>query len=222
MIPKSLTFFVFLFFYVEALWALSPEAVDLNNGGVEKLVAEEPYAAYKLFLDALSKEAFHPGIRINLGLSFELNEEFGKAYKEYMTAHRYAKTPEEQFVALFNAGNAAAKNKNIDLALKTYQMALDLQPDSEEVKKNIELLWQGGGGGGKGGENQQDQQDQQNQGNGKGPPQKQKPKPKKFKSKELTKNDVRKILEEIKNQEQKIRAKEYEKGSKEAPKDKDW
>lgn len=217
-------YFLICVFLTQNVWALEPNAVDMNNQGVEKLKSEEPYSAYKLFLEALSKEPFQSSIRLNLGLSFEKGEEFKKAYKEYMTAYRYARDDQEKFIALFNAGNAAAGDKDIDLALKTYQMALDLKPDSAEVKKNIELLWKGGGGGGKGGQNNQDpqnqQQNQDDQGEGEQP--QTKPKPKPFKSKELSKDDVRKILEEIKDQEQKIRAKEFEKGRKEAPKGKDW
>ena len=50
---------------------------------------------------------------------------------------------------------------------------------------------------------------------------KKKEKPK-FDSQNLTKEDVRKILEELKSQEQKIRAKEYGTKGKESSSDKDW
>ncbi len=40
-----------------------------------------------------------------------------------------------------------AKAKKIDAALESYQAALELDPDSIEVKNNIELLWQGSGQG---------------------------------------------------------------------------
>ncbi|MCB0390567.1 MAG: hypothetical protein KDD58_04725 [Bdellovibrionales bacterium] len=216
-------FVLFIFLNCQEIWALQTDAVEQNNMGVEQLEAEDPFTAYKHFLEALSKEPFHPAIRLNLGLSFQQSEEFTKAYKESMTAYRYTQDPELKYISLFNAGNAAASAKEIDKALSAYQLALDLKPDSEEVKKNIELLWQSGGGQGEGGQNQKGPQDQQqDQNQGQGEPQKQKPQPKKFDSKQLTKNDVRKILEELKDQEQKIRAKEYEKGAKEAPKEKDW
>ena len=45
--------------------------------------------------------------------------------------------------------------------------------------------------------------------------------PRVFQSHELSEDDVRKILDEIQRQEQKIRAKEH-KESKERPRDKDW
>lgn len=51
---------------------------------------------------------------------------------------------------------------------------------------------------------------------------KSKPQPQPFKSKELSEGDVKKILGEIKQQEQKIRAEFNRKESKESPNDKDW
>ena len=68
---------------------------------------------------------------------------------------------------------------------------------------------------------EQDQKNDQGQ-NNKENEEKKKKKPQPFKSKELTKDDVRKILEEIKNQEQKIRAEVYEGKGKSQPRDKDW
>ncbi len=203
-------------------WAVEPSAVDSNNMGVEKLVAEEPQEAYRYFLESLAADPFNSAVRLNLGLSFEANEEFDKAAREYMSAFRHSKTDEDKFNALFNAGNAFGSSKKIGQALFVYQKALALKPYSKETKKNIELLWQkGGGGGGEGKQPPEDQKDNK-EGMGQGQKKKEKPKPKKFDSKNLSKSDVRKILEELKNQEQKIRAKEYEKGPKSAPKDKDW
>ncbi|RYZ86954.1 MAG: hypothetical protein EOP06_13550 [Proteobacteria bacterium] len=49
-----------------------------------------------------------------------------------------------------------------------------------------------------------------------------KPQPKKFDSKELNEGDVKKILQELKQQEQKIRAEFNRKEAKEQPRDKDW
>ncbi len=212
-------------FYGPSVWAHSPSTVNNNNKGVESLLNEETQEAYRHFLKALTTEPFQSQVRINLGLVFEANKEFDKAYNEYMAAYRYANSDEERFIALFNAGNALKEAKKIDLALEVYQRALEIQPDSKEVKTNIELLWQGGGGGGDGQEENPDKGDNQNQspeGEGQEPQQQQKPQPKEFEGQDLTESDVRKILEELKNQEQQIRAKEYEKGPKSAPKDKDW
>jgi tetratricopeptide (TPR) repeat protein len=221
---KRQLFIYFLFFIFSfKVLAIQLETVKENNKGVQKLKSEETQVAYEKFLYALNLEPFNSDIRLNLGLTFEHNKEPEKAAKEYMSAYRYSIKEDQQFIALFNAGNAFRDAKNNDMALQAYQKALTIKPDSKDVKKNIELMWQGGGGGGGSGENQNPNENQQPGDSGQQPPQQQqKPKPKEFDSEKLTQKDVNKILEELKNQEQEIRAKEYEKGSKSVPKDKDW
>jgi hypothetical protein len=126
-----------------------------------------------------------------------------------------------------------------------YQKALEIIPSSNEVKTNIELLiqQQQGQSGGEGqqnqpqqgdqqqnqdqknqeGKDQKDQKDQeQDQKEGKQKQQSQKYKPRPFNGKELSEGDVKKILGELKQQEEKIRAEYNRKDVKEQPRDKDW
>ena len=136
--------------------------------------------------------------------------------------------------------------ESIPKALHYYQRVLMFAPDSKEVKTNIELLTNSPAGKGKGeGKSKDKNKDQKDSDDGKqqnkdkdknkakgqkdkpdrsdGPPKKKKQK-QEFKSQELSKSDVRKFLEEIKAQEQKIRAKELKKSNKggERQRDKDW
>ncbi|MBX3023178.1 MAG: tetratricopeptide repeat protein [Bdellovibrionales bacterium] len=208
------------------------QAYTSNAEGVRQMEKKNFYPAYQSFLKALEDDPLSWQVQMNLGLVFEANEEYSKAVKAYTGAAHIAKEgSEERFSSLFNLGGALAKEQKIEEALKAYQAALDIKPDSLEVKNNIELLWQGGGGGGKGDNQNKDKKEQQ-QGNNqqqredslKNPQkeEKQKPQPKPFDSEDLSKEDVKRILDEIKNQEQSIRANEYQKGGKEASKGKDW
>ncbi len=216
--------------------AISLDGLRLNNRAIENIEDENLNEAEQNLLRSMAEDPMNPIPHMNLGLLYELGKNYPKAIKEYELVLRIQNLPEElRFYTHFNAGNAAAQNEDVDLALSHYQAALDLQPNSQEVKKNIELLFKGGGGKGKGkgknknkdknqdgqgqGQDEQDQQNQQNQGQNQQEPQQQKPK---FNSEKLTKEDVRKILEELKNQEQRIRALEYGGKSKEKPTEKDW
>ncbi|OFZ12122.1 MAG: hypothetical protein A2Z20_07220 [Bdellovibrionales bacterium RBG_16_40_8] len=220
-----------------------------NNKGVHHLQNKAVDKAEESFLNSMVDDPFNPILHLNLGRTFEFdgqqdkkqneeseepNPKFEKALKEYESVLRLPALPKElQFAAQFNAGNAAAQNYNIDLALKHYQAALDINPDSQEVRTNIELLLKGDAGkgkgkGGKGEGKKNDENDQEGQGqNPRDNPnqdpseQKQQEKPK-FKGENLTKEDVRKILEELKSQEAKIRALEYGSKGKESTPDKDW
>ncbi len=214
------------------------QSIPLNNEGVQLLKDESHFQAYQKFVEALSHEPLSPWIHINLGLSFLRNEEPEKALGEFETASILAQdNPEAQFMALFNIAKLKTDKKDIPGALQAYQKALEVNKDSIEVKTNIELLWQGGGEGKGDQEQKQDQEgegenkqpqdgDQENQDpkqdQGQQPQENKKNQPIPFDSKELTPENVRKILEELKNQEQAIRANEQRKGMKESPRDKDW
>jgi Ca-activated chloride channel family protein len=187
----------------------------------------------------LSQAPFSTAVKMNLGLTFELNEEYEKAAKEYQSVAQATKDPKMKFYAEFNLGRVYGELGEIEQALSHYQNSLEIKPESVETKTNIELLLQGGGGGGGKGKNKdkskdgkgegdepqdgdQDKQKQQgqNQDQQQQPQKKKQPKP--FNSKDLTNEDVRRILDELKDQENRIRASEMQKGSKESPRDKDW
>lgn len=203
-----------------------------NREGVKQFEKKNYYPAYQGFAKALEDDPLSWQVQMNLGLVFDANEEYEKAAKAYGgVLHIVPENSEPHFYALYNMGNSLAKQQKIDEALKAYQAALEIKPDSLETKNNIELLWQGGGGGGKG-DNKDKKENKDGQGNNqqqredslKNPPpdEKKKQQPKPFNSEDLSKDDVKRILDEIKNQEQSIRANEYEKGAKESAKGKDW
>lgn len=200
-----------------------------NRDGIKKFEDKSYYPAYQEFMKALEDDPLNPELHLNIARSLEANEEFEKAEQAYKGVLKILpKDSTRRFEALFNLAGVQAKAKKIDQALETYQMALEMDPDSIEVKTNIELLWQGGGegeGDGKEGEEQKDKKDgkgQQDKEEQKSPPKKEKQQPKPFDSKDLSPQDVKKILDEIKNQEQSIRAEENDKGAKQAQPEKDW
>lgn len=203
-----------------------------NNQGVGRFKAEKYNEAYDQFVKGLSELPFQAEPHFNLGRVYYENKEYEKALKESLTAERIATTPEMKFLSLFQAGAAAGAMKKVDRALEYYQAALEFAPESKETKTNIELLLAGGQGGG-GEDGQQDPngdpKDKDKDGQGKEQEKKQdqprqntKQQPKQFKSEQLSKKDVENILDELKQQEEQIRAKFQREGAKDAPKDKDW
>ncbi|MCM2281497.1 MAG: tetratricopeptide repeat protein [Bdellovibrionaceae bacterium] len=218
------------------LVSIPAHAIDLrgiknNNDGVTAYKKEKYSEAFQKFAQGMGDLPFDPRVHYNLGRTLLENKEYEKAYTESMMAAKLAeKDPQTKFAALFQAATALAQQKKVDEAIAKYQEALELQPDSVETKTNIELLIsQGGNGGGDDSqEQQQGDQDQQKQGQGdqeQQQPQKvENPKgtPKPFQSKELSKKDVENILDELRAQEENIRAKFQREGAKDAPKDKDW
>lgn len=211
--------------------AESISAIHENNLAVDKIEEDRPREAESILLKALADDPFSPHIRYNLGTAYLLQKRFDRAIKEYQAVARMADIPDDlKFAALFNAAIAAQGQKNIDLSLDFYQAALKVKPDSIEVKKNIELLMSGQAGQSQGeGQGQgQDPNDQNQQGQGQTPnnekqdsDQQQKDKPKNGQN--FTKDELKKIFEELERQEQKVRGLEYgTKGGREKGPGKDW
>ena len=217
--------------FVEHVFAENPSVVYKNNKAVD-MFTDEKIVESKIQLE---KEVVSypkaPALHYNLGVVHENSKEPEKAIQEYLSTARISEDQDLKFQSLFNAARISGEQKNIPNALKYYQAALEIRPESQEVKNNIELLFQGNGGGGGDSEKEQksDQQkkdDKKDQKNPQPQDQKQdqnkKQAPKPFKSEELSDQDVRRILDELKRQEEQIRAKMNNQKSKETPNGKDW
>ena len=196
-----------------------------NNSGVKDFKDEKAGEAHEKFAKSLSDLPFEAAVHFNLGTTFLARKEYEKALQELRTTGELAKdNPTLQFLSYFNAAHAATAMKKVDQALQLYQEALALAPDSKEVKTNIELLTQQQQGKGQGdGEPNQDPNDQDQSGSGQAPPkQSQGQQPKPYQGKDLSEQDVKKILEELKQQDQEVRARYQREKVKESPKEKDW
>lgn len=219
----------------------SLQSIAPNNQAIQELEKENFYLAFQNLARALETDSLSPILHFNLAYIYSLNKETDKAIAEYDVVKKFTEhDPDLQFKAFFNQAAEYLKNKNIAEALNCYQSALEIFPESKEVKTNIELLWQGQGQGEGDGQSkdQKDQNDKkgdQGQGDTKDDPkkdqgqndkqddsQKKQQKPKPFESQELSKETVSQILDELKSQEQRVRSEDYSKGAKEKPRDKQW
>lgn len=224
--------------------------LQLNREGNKALEAQTYPSAMDKYIQALSHDPFVGALHLNLGLSLEGQQQAEQALKAYKEAESLAikeKNPFLIFSSRFNQAQLLGKAKKVDEALALYQKALEIMPASIETKTNIELLTQG-----QSGQDGDQNQDQQNQKNGQGQDKKEpkdpkdqkdqdqkdsqdqkenepqqvqqspKYKPRPFQGKELSESDVKKILGELKQQEEKIRAEYNRKEMKEQPRAKDW
>lgn len=228
------------------------KTLQLNYQGNSELKSQSFASAMEKYIEALSHDPFIAGLHLNLGLTLEAQEQAEKALQSYSEAEKLALADEDLmlvFLARFNRAQLLGKAKRVDEALQVYQTALEIVPTSKEVKTNIELLTQGqqgeGGGdgqpqdsSGKGKDNKpkedQDQKDDKSKDNESQDGEEEKPeqpkemkqspkyKPRPFEGKELSEGDVKKILGELKQQEERIRADYNRKEVKEKPRDKDW
>lgn len=222
-------------FFSTAAFAGEFRGILKNNEGVSRYAKGRPLDAYGLFTDALSDQPFAPEVQFNIGDAFLQLKDLDKAVSQFRLAIRLApgasaREKAVRFRSFFNIGAIYGSQNKIDQALEAYQQALEIDPNSIETKTNMELLTQGGGGG-SGGDEGKDKDKKSDDGKS-GDQEKQQPKtptnknpkpePQPYKGKELSKQDVDRILDELKQQEEQIRAKDQRDGGKDAPPDKDW
>lgn len=202
-----------------------------NNQAVDFLSQDKRTEAHEEFTRLLSDKPNHPLYQFNTGVTFFGVEDVENSIKMFEELSKNPSSPPViEYAALYNLGVLFATKSEIDKALSYYQKALEIKPESQEIKTNIELLFQQKNGKGKGkGDKDKDKEkdEKQDEDDSEGKeqpkePQKFQNQPKQFNSKEMSKSDVKKILEELKKQEQRIRAKHERKGGKEADRDKNW
>lgn len=228
----SLLIFVVLF--ADVVSAVDLQAITPNNEGVKILEGDNKSGAQKKFLEAIEADSFDPHLRINLGIGYLVNKDPKNAVNEFRVAEKMAGEDSQiKFAARFNMGVAFAQAEDIDAALAAYQSALELQPDSKEVKTNIELLWKQGKGKGKGSKGNKDKEkdkegggesegDKENSDKSEGEVVSSRPMPRTYQNEQLTEETVNKVLEELKAQEQRVRGEHYGQSKKERAREKNW
>ena len=206
--------------------AQSPSTVWKNRQGLEDLGANRSKRAYDRFSEALKDSPDTHELQYNLGISLLANKELENAESQFKASAASTQNPKLKFMSHFNAGVTAGLRGNIDQALSHYQAALEVDPSSEQVKTNIELLFKSQS---QSGENQD--QKQGGEGDPKGDPKddpkkknvnQPKPSPRPFKSEELTERDMKNILDEIKRQEEQVRGRLDRTNAKDKDNEKDW
>lgn len=231
--------------------ARSLDLIYKNNEGVRHFKKEKHLEAYESFMGLTAQDPYDLTLQFNMGAALASNGEEQKAMSLYKGVLKSvdeklktAKTPEEQqellkikFAVLYNLGVYFQLTKEPEEALKYYQQALELLPESREIKTNIEMMFSGGGNGkGEGDPKKQDKGEGEGEGDkqeepkdGEKDPKKdqqqgEKPKdPKKeFDQNQMSMEDLERIMDELKQQEQNIRAKVNKKGGKSVPKEKQW
>lgn len=212
-----------------------------NNSGVKHFSEKRADLAMEEFTAALGDLPYSGAVHFNMGNAFLARRDLEKALSEYEQALRSAtgdsrEERETRFRALFNSAVVRTEMKDIEGALNLYQKALEIYPDSIETKTNMELLVQQMQGGGQGereqneNDNQQNDQQEKNESEGQDNKEKQEPQkfenpratPRPFKSPELSPEDAKRILDEMKRQEEQIRAKMQRERVKDRPPEKDW
>lgn len=190
-----------------------------QKGEVQKAIDEFKKLEEELFHQGEKKLRFHTLFNQAYLESQQGNiEEALEAYQKTLEINPSSKEVKRNIELLFKENQSSSKNKNNQEQKKDQDSKEDEQKkDKNGQKKQDKEKSQEGKKGDKSKKNDQ------NEGEKDGKKQDQPEKSEKKKAKKLSEAYVKRILDELKNEEQKIRAKKYQKGQKRtSPDGKNW
>jgi len=196
-------------------YALREGNNQYNNGRYNQ--AEQYYS------EALKKKNDYFKANYNLGNALYKQGKFQDAMGQYEVFIKNNANKDTLTRAFHNQGNTFLKQKKYEDAIKSYKNSLKLNPKDEDTRYN--LAWakkkleeqQKKGGGKDNKEDQKKEQDKQKKDGKDKKDQKEEPK--------MSKEEAQRMLEALKNQEQKLQELHKKKGDKKAQSkniDKDW
>ena len=117
---------------------------SLTHKGIKFLSKKDFTQAQYHFNQALAKKPFDPWSYMNLALSHDLLHSPDKALKTYhiVSSHLMKKSNSAVFYSYFNKGELHGRLGQLEKTLENYQQALEFRYKEKEIKKNIELLFQ--------------------------------------------------------------------------------
>jgi Ca-activated chloride channel homolog len=111
------------------------------------LYEKEEYSdAARLYQEALSDVqaegpgSLHSGLLNNLGAALFRQGDFGQAASAFAGSARMSASSGEMNRAMYNSGNAAFMQKQLEQALDSYRDALLSNPDNEDARFNYEFV----------------------------------------------------------------------------------
>ncbi|NBC85750.1 MAG: tetratricopeptide repeat protein [Bacteroidetes bacterium] len=103
---------------------------------------EAAESAYRSALSALpdSTGKVYAALQNNLGAALYRQDEFTDAQAAFTRAHEAALSDEERARALYNAGNAAARDGSLETAMDFFRRTLLADPSFQEARANYEII----------------------------------------------------------------------------------
>ncbi|MGA1790052.1 MAG: tetratricopeptide repeat protein, partial [bacterium] len=102
--------------------------------------AKEYDQALSAFLDAQIDNPEDPVLHYNIANTYYQMQNYEEAYKGYQSAALEAKDIQLEENAYYNLGNCTYRMGKLDEAILWYQKALELDPEDEDAKQNLEFV----------------------------------------------------------------------------------
>ena len=115
------------------------EGSELSQKGEKKGALEAYERALKYYRDAEIEKPESPDLSYNLGNVMYQQEKYPDALEKYYKGLSTEK-PKDQSATYYNMGNTLYRSGKYPEAIQSYQKCLDLTPDDEDAKYNIEFV----------------------------------------------------------------------------------
>jgi tetratricopeptide (TPR) repeat protein len=115
------------------------EGEELLRQGEKNGSAESYERALKYYRDAEIEKPESPELSYNLGNVMYQQEKYQDALEKYYKGLSTEK-PKDQAATYYNMGNALYRSGKYTESIQAYQKCLDINPDDEDAKYNIEFV----------------------------------------------------------------------------------
>ena len=133
--------FVFVFILMEIVPAQSSGKVSIYKGNQSFKKQNFDDASYQ-YLKAIEKNQKDYKAHYNLGNTLYKKNQYADAIASYQNALKNTKNLDEKKSALYNLGNAQFKNNQKKQAVDSYKQALKIDPNNQEILKNLRIALQ--------------------------------------------------------------------------------
>ena len=131
-LPVLLLFFLFTGFL--------DTARSLNEKGNSEFEQKKYQTALENYRKAQVKNPEDPVVLYNLAAGLYQTQQYQEAKKNLETAIAKPKDPELKAKALYNYGNTLYRLGDFDKAIDSYKKSLEIKPDDQDAKYNLEFL----------------------------------------------------------------------------------
>jgi Ca-activated chloride channel homolog len=112
----------------------------LNNKGNDLFEEKRYESALEAYREAQVRDPESSEIRYNLGTTLYQLDQFQEADHQLKESLEGVETKKQQARAWYNYGNTQYRLGQFDEAIQAYKNALDINPDDEDAKFNLEVL----------------------------------------------------------------------------------
>ncbi|MGA1826533.1 MAG: VWA domain-containing protein [bacterium] len=141
LLSKKVILFIIFLFLCNAPSILNAKSISKRIKNAERFYNNQHYdEALQSFLDAQIDSPENPLLQYNIANTYYRMKNYDEAFKNYLAASINAKEIGLEAKAYYNMGNCSYKQGKLQEAIEYYKKAIELNPEDEDAKYNLEFV----------------------------------------------------------------------------------